>query len=116
MIKHNNTVFVLKRYCTKDAENDYNTEVDAFRKMRSPTNSVNIIGFYGSFVQEETYNVLLEFADKGTLEDYFQNTPPPSSGEDIVKLWRGLFDILNALVMIHSMPQNESEEPQVFQG
>lgn len=108
--------YVMKTYETRDAENYFSNEVSAFQKLQREGKDPNIIGFHGSFTQNGTFNVLLEFADKGTLEEYFEKTSPPSSGEDVIKFWRGLFKILRALNMIHNVPKGESDGPQFFQG
>lgn len=63
--------------------------------------------------------MLLEYADRGTLEQYFKSVQPPSSGEDTIKFWRGLFKTLGALVAIHSVqPSNSAQSSHsfVFQG
>ena len=60
--------------------------------------------------------MLLEYADKGNLEEYFQRTQPPSTGEDIVKFWRSLFNVLKALSRIHEVRRTSATGPQIFQG
>lgn len=92
--------FVLKTYNTADAERYYHNEVNGFLNLGINT---NIIGFHGSFVWDGTYNVLLEYADRGTLEQYFHTIPPPSSGEGTTKFWRELFRTLGALAAIHGV-------------
>ena len=76
----------------------------------------NIIGYHGCFIHNGTYNVILEFADKGTLEEYFAREAPPTSGEDIIAFWRGIFGIIGALVSIHGIPYGDLDGPQIFQG
>ncbi len=76
----------------------------------------SIIGFYGSYVQDGSYNVLLEYADRGTLEDYLQSTPPPTTGEDIFKFWSALFNIIQALHLIHNVQGNDRMIHQFFKG
>ncbi|KAL9122286.1 MAG: hypothetical protein Q9187_001163, partial [Circinaria calcarea] len=92
-------------------------EVGAFRKLVSfgkplPT----LIGFYGSYVQDGTYNVILEYIDQGNLEQYFENTAPPSSGKDIIHFWRGLFGIIQALDRIHELPPTKTGGLHFLQG
>ena len=113
--QHANT-FVLKTYGTKDAEKYYTNEVGAFRKIRHAGRDPSIIRFYGSFIQDGTYNIILEYADMGTLENYFERTTPPSRGEDIIQFWRRIFSVLGALMMIHGMKHSNAEGPQIFQG
>ena len=101
--------FVLKTYNTPDAERYYKNEVDGFWNLsRRGGRNPNIIGFYGSFVRNGTFNVLLEYADRGTLAQYFDTVPPPSSGEDILKFWHELSKTLGALTAIHSVQPHDS--------
>lgn len=75
-----------------------------------------LIGFHGNFIYDDTYNVLLEYADKGTLEDYFMSIPPPTSEDDIVSFWRGLFSPIFALLNIHTLEDQDFDNPSIFQG
>ncbi|KAH9206113.1 hypothetical protein DL95DRAFT_488483 [Leptodontidium sp. 2 PMI_412] len=86
---HSRNTFVLKTYRTLDA---YRSEVEAFR-------------FYGSFEQNQTYNVLLEFTGSVILEDYFQQKKPRTKEEDIkyiIKFWRRLFDLAEAISILEA--------------
>jgi serine/threonine protein kinase len=76
----------------------------------------SIIGFYGSYIQDGSYNILLEYADRGTLEEYLQNTPPPTTGEDIFKFWSALFNVIQALHLIHNVQGNDPSDPPILQG
>jgi serine/threonine protein kinase len=96
----NPNTFILKRYLTKDAEDHYKQEVSGFSHLKHPE---SIIGFYGSYTHGADYNILLEFADKGSLEEYFQTETPPSRGGDIIKFWDGLFQLIKGLKAIHSI-------------
>lgn len=76
-----------------------------------------MIGFYGGFIQGDRYNILLEFADKGSLERYFKKVRPPTTGEDIINFWEGLFKLLGALLQIHSGHNSTALDPsQPLQG
>ena len=78
--------------------------------------NTNIIGFHGSFIWHGTYNVLLEYADRGTLEQYFSVAQSPSSGEGIINVWRELCKILPALAAIHGGQRSDSTTASRFQG
>ena len=110
--------FVLKTYKTKDAEKYCRAEVDAFTKIQSGNRHHHqcIIGFYGSFVRDGTYNILLEYANKGTLEQYFQTTAPPQSGKDILKFWRELFAVIQALYIFHNARPSDYDGEHNFLG
>jgi hypothetical protein len=112
-LDENANTFVLKTYFTSDAEKYYNTEVGAFRVI-GPNSS--IIGFRGSFTRGDTYNVLLEYADKGTLEDFFRTQDPPTDGEEIIQFWEALFQIIDALRRIHEVKSDGISGPPVLSG
>ena len=104
--------YVLKTYDTKDASKYFDNEVDAFKKLATKDQKdQSLIRYLGSYKQCDTHNILLEYADLGTLEDYFKKNTPPSLGEDIVMFWGRLFSILKALSRIH-----ENERPNGFCG
>jgi serine/threonine protein kinase len=90
---------LLKRYPTKEGEPHYNKKISGFRSVRQAD---SIIKFYGSYIHGEHYNILLEYADKGSLEEYFKRESPPSRGIDIIKFWEGLFQLIKGLKAIHS--------------
>lgn len=87
-------------------------------KALSPGGSLgkSIIGFYGSFVQDGSYNVLLEYADRDTLEQYLDTTRPPTTGEDIYKFWSALFNVIKALKSIHDVQPTDPNDPPILQG
>ena len=114
--EHRNT-YVIKTYRSGEAQIYYKTERNAFEKLRySGLPPANIIGFYGSFVREQTYNVILEYADLGTLDDYMKHTAPPSSAEDKMIFWDRFFDVGNGLATIHGEDGHDNDGPQILLG
>lgn len=87
---------MVKRYLEKD---EYKQEVKNFSNSK---HSESIIRFHGSYIHGDSYNILLEFADKGSLDEYFQKQMPPSRGRDIIKFWDSLLQLIKALKAIHS--------------
>lgn len=85
----------------------FENEVDAFTKLATKDDP-SLIQFLGSYRQGNTYNILLEYADRGTLEDYFQRVAPPSLGKDIVMFWERLFKVTQALSRIHKTERRDS--------
>lgn len=69
--------FVLKTYLGREAEKYYKSETEAFKKLKHQVDASDLIGFYGSYRQGNSYNIILEYANEGTLEDYFRNMEPP---------------------------------------
>jgi serine/threonine protein kinase len=109
--------YVLKTYRSKDAKEHYTSEVKAFKAL-APGGSLgkSIIGFYGSYIQDGTYNILLEYADRGTLEHYLHTTPSPTTGEDIYRFWSAVFNLIKALKLIHDVQPVDSGDPPILQG
>jgi serine/threonine protein kinase len=79
------------------------------------TNS-GLIGFCGCYRQGDTFNVILEFADQGTLEQYFEKVAPPVRGDDIIDFWEGMFMTIRALQCIHQAGGEPNEGPQILHG
>jgi serine/threonine protein kinase len=109
---------VLKSYSSEfeDAKIYYYNEIEAFKILMSEEKfEQNIVTFYGSWRQGTTYNILLEYADRGTLIDYFENTAPPTEYEDIISFWSALLDVTKGLKRIHELEYSEVGQ-KVIQG
>ncbi|KAG0650429.1 Serine threonine-kinase Nek7 [Hyphodiscus hymeniophilus] len=92
--------FMLKRYATQEGEAAYKKEVNGYRSVK---HADTIIKYYGSYIHGHDFNILLECADKGSLEEYFQRESPPSRGVDIIKFWENIFQLIKGLKAIHSI-------------
>lgn len=109
--------FALKTYHSKHAEHYYDTEYRAFSRLLCKGDSTpGLIGFYGSFVHGDTYNIILEYADRGTLENYFQTVTPPWGPTSIADFWGGLFGVIRALIIIHGELTDNSDSQNIIQG
>ena len=111
---HHSNTFVLKTYRGPDAEQNYNTEKAAFQKLQQTGLQDNIVSFYGNFVRDKTYNVILEYADEGTLEGFLKKTQPPSTSKDIISFWNSLFGIYLGLTAIHEAQDADSKGIQML--
>jgi serine/threonine protein kinase len=109
--------YVLKTYRSKDAREHYYSEVKAFKAlMPGGALGKSIIGFHGSFIQDGSYNVLLEYADRGTLEHYLETISPPTTGDDTYKLWSAMFNLIKALKLIHDVQPIDPNDPPILRG
>ncbi|KAK6391531.1 hypothetical protein LTR65_004366 [Meristemomyces frigidus] len=112
--------YALKTYRGQHAERYYSTEVHNFAQLtsRASTSTPGLIGFYGGFEHGDTFNILLEYANGGTLEDMFQQREPPSCGDDIIAFWNAFVEVLKALASIHDLKKEASDTMghKVFQG
>lgn len=77
----------------------------------------NLIGFYGAFRQNKSRHLILQYANIGTLDDYFEKAKSPKLGKDIILAWGSLFKVNDALLHIHNCPHpNGKDVPRFFQG
>jgi len=65
-------------------------------------NVTSIIRFYGSYTQAGTFNIFLEYADKGSLETFLKENVPPTRLEDVRVFWKCLLELLQALIYLHN--------------
>ncbi|TQS36500.1 hypothetical protein Golomagni_03046 [Golovinomyces magnicellulatus] len=99
-------IFVLRSYPTPEGLPLYARNINAFRSIR---NVDGIIKFYGSFQHRQESHILLEYADKGTLSEFFRTEAPPNRAADIVNFWANLLKLLKGLKTIHSLNDKNSE-------
>lgn len=87
---------------------------ESARKYPSPS----MVRYFGSFSYQDSYNVLLEYADGGTLDHYFENQAPPSQGSDIIAFWRSYFEVTKALARLHEqdLDANDPNGHSVLHG
>lgn len=57
--------------------------------------SPGILTYYGNFKQEGTVNLIIEFANKGSLEEYFEHEGPPTNPQDIANFWHAFYQIVD---------------------
>jgi serine/threonine protein kinase len=91
--------FVLKSYQAKH-EALYSNEVNAYNKLKQPEIAGNIVRLYGSWNQNQTYCILLEFVKGGTLAELFCSSHPTNSQERL-SFWRNLILIIEPLARLH---------------
>ena len=76
-----------------------------------------MIAFYGSFEYRGSFNILLEYADGGTLEDVFQSEARPRNAQDILDFWSNMFEPIKAVFAIHDKRlERDGTEVRMWQG
>ena len=60
-----------------------------------------LVDFHKAFKQNESCHIILQHANLGTLEDFFQNVDPPKSGHQILRLWSRIFELNKTVESIH---------------
>ena len=99
----------MKTYRGPDAKENYENEVKAFKLLHQPiSRGIRIIRCYGGYVQNDQYHIIEEYADRGTLEHFFQNTEPPLTSEDFINFWTAMFELIKAVHAIHHVHQIDS--------
>ena len=78
--------------------------------------SEHIVAYYGSFIHGDSYNIILEYADQGTLETFMRRTKSPSSAEETLLLWDRLLKVTHGLMTIHGKIGNDSSASQMLNG
>lgn len=88
------------------ASDEYQKELETLARLHLTLHSdTNIIGFYGGYRQHNTYNIILEYANNGNLEEYLQRTEPPTRTSDIYVFWKNILKLPIALKFLHNFPQ-----------
>ena len=105
----------MKTYRGADAKENYETEVEAFRLL-TLVQGKTVIRCYGGYIQNDRYHIIEEYADRGTLESFFQTTEPPWTAEDSTKFWTAMFELIKAVDAIHNVRQNDSKGPPLLNG
>lgn len=83
--------------------------------MRSAINGSNepgVIGFYGSYKHGKTWNIILEYANEKTLEDYFTKDRTPRTGPGIYDFWESLLSLNRALEGMHDLVYTDKSARQ----
>ncbi|KAF1953576.1 hypothetical protein CC80DRAFT_141675 [Byssothecium circinans] len=107
--------FVLKTCRERDAEIHHN-EVDAYKIMSGQADvEDHMPRFFGSWKQGQEYNMLLEYVGGGTLEDFFEQNEPPDRGEDSLKFWESMAQLVKLVSRIHKLPSPDYRQ-QFIQG
>ena len=76
----------------------------------------HIVAYYGSFIHGNSFNIILEYADQGTLETFMRKTKSPSIPEQTLLFWARLFDVMGGLMTIHGKSRDDSSASQIFNG
>lgn len=99
-----NNIFALKTYHGTDVEKSWENEVQAFKKVLQlrPTGSPNVIGFHTAFKHGDICHTILEYADRGSLEQYLRANTKPVVGEDIARLWKRVLGLVRGLKDLHN--------------
>ncbi|KAH7175264.1 kinase-like domain-containing protein [Dactylonectria macrodidyma] len=111
-IKMGTVVFKIYQRSAKDA---FISEANAYATFPE-TYGENIVQCHGTFKQEEKYIIILEYAPRGSLLDFFETTRRLPTTDELRILWTELFKLLGALYMIHENGLPSSSAPIGISG
>ncbi|KAK5655735.1 hypothetical protein OQA88_5272 [Cercophora sp. LCS_1] len=107
---------VLKEYRTKGDNSEVfqmvSNKVDIYSNLGN-IDFDHIVRYYGSISQQDTFSLILEYAGKGNLFDYFETVPRPQTASDRAKFWHSFFKLLLALDSVHHLYKGKN---QVLRG
>lgn len=111
--------FIIKTYDGNSplGTKSYHNEINAFQTMAMNEEANKfIVKFYGSFTQQQSHIVILEYADEGTLADYYQRFPNPILEADTTNFWEQLLNLARGLTQIHDVEPRKGESDSIFHG
>lgn len=86
-------------------EREYRREHKAYSLLQSVGPSPYVVSFYGSYRQNHTGNLILEFVDGGTLLDYLKDNNPPQRPSDVYDFWNSASCLLLGLRKVHQVTE-----------
>lgn len=93
---------MIKTYRGSTGKRKFEDEVQGYLKVKKGGQPVeSITRFYGTYAYQDEYNLILEYADLGTLDDFMQAVDPPQRATDILLIWSRLFELAQALQRVH---------------
>lgn len=102
--------FVLKTY-HEDYKKLYDNEITAFTNLQNiRSSSNNIIRYFGSFMQSNKYSLVLDFANGGSLLEFFVNNRPPETAEDRLSFWKSYSGYFRGAYRIHQVQQSSDRD------
>lgn len=101
------STIVLKEFDSSEIEFSFNTEVDSYTSLENKVPPKlyphHFLKYYGSFKKADKAFIMLEFADQGSLLDFFNGNQLPYERHEIHGLWSSLSNLFIGLEHIHSL-------------
>ena len=117
--KHGNpstNVFILKTCRAKNAIH-HDREVTAYNTLAEQHDVMQYLAHcHSSWTHNDTYCMLLEYIEGGTLADFLERADPPTYPEHILRLWESLLGLSKLIWRIHSLHTVKFDEHTHLQG
>ncbi|KAH6639930.1 kinase-like domain-containing protein [Truncatella angustata] len=98
--------FVLKTFLGEHNHRLFEAEKRALVSLQNIP-SEHIVTFHGSFQQGDRRSLILEHVAGGTLQDYLEQTSPPTRLEDTQDFWTSLSNVLQGLFRVHQLRSHD---------
>mmetsp|Transcript_41345 Transcript_41345/g.50123 ORF Transcript_41345/g.50123 Transcript_41345/m.50123 type:complete len:723 (+) Transcript_41345:289-2457(+) len=102
--KADGSKFVIKRIFVDEQSEEDKEEVMNEIKVLATLAHPNIVGYYGSFMEDGVLNVVMEYADNGSLFQHIQRAKSPFSESEILQMFAQLLlclDYLHSKKILH---------------
>ena len=100
---------MLKTFHNHGGEPQWESERSAMVFLRRID---GVIGFHGCYTHGLTSNIILEYADGGTLDQFFATVPPPSTPEDRYQFWFALASLVGTLADLREITFHDATKYQ----
>ncbi|KAM6509941.1 hypothetical protein FALCPG4_017577 [Fusarium falciforme] len=109
-VTQENAPVVFKIFEGPDMKRLYRAEADVYSALEAKVQK-HITQHYGSFSFEETHTrvIILEYAAMGSLLNFFEEVPPPTSPSEYEMLWCELLKLMGALRAFQDMDRQAVE-------
>ncbi|KAF5512762.1 putative serine/threonine-protein kinase [Colletotrichum aenigma] len=100
-------VFKVLRGSSDTLKVMYDNEVDMYKNLIKEDSFNHIMRYYGSFQSLDVRVIILEYANGGTLESFFEHQPPPQSKTERELFWNCLMGLSRGLERIHNLTDSK---------
>jgi serine/threonine protein kinase len=88
----------------------FNNEVDVYSSLNgAETGYEHVVKYFGSFTQQGKSTIILEWANDGDLQSFFNSVDRPYRQLDRREFWASFFRLLMGLHATHNL--NATQEP-----
>jgi serine/threonine protein kinase len=97
---------VIKEYPKNEIEHSFKNELKAYISFQYPGDGDQVskyfLKYYGSFKQNGKGFIILEYADEGSLLEFFKSNKVPRTREELHGLFQNLSGLLFGLRLLHA--------------
>ena len=99
---NDNQKYVIKEIQMKEASKQEIDELVKEANILSTINNENIVKYYESFIENDTFNIVMEYCEGSDLQKYINEHKKNNTKIDEKQIYKFIKDICNGLIDIHS--------------